>query len=100
MPRNSRVYENVKDFDITHMRGPASGGPPDPNLSKIPQWARRGKIEDPQFVTVAEATHMRDDDYVTGLFYKGVAKAYPFWVVDYYHVVHDVIEDEPYVLYS
>lgn len=56
--------------------------------------------DDPETVPAAEATHMRDDDYIIGTVYKGVARAYPLWVVDYYHIINDTIAEQPVVLAS
>ncbi|NEO93192.1 MAG: DUF3179 domain-containing protein [Moorea sp. SIO3G5] len=49
----------------------------------------------PEFVGAKEANHMRNDDYVVGLVYKGVARAYPLWITDYYHIINDKIAGEP-----
>ena len=49
----------------------------------------------PEFVSAEQAGHMRDDDYVVGLVYKGVARAYPLWVTDNYHVINDKIAGDP-----
>ncbi len=45
----------------------------------------------PEFVPADKSTHLRDDDYVVGLIYKGVVRAYPLWIVDNYHVINDTI---------
>lgn len=50
-------------------------------------------IDDPSFASVDEATFMRSDDYVVGLVFDGVARAYPLWIVDNYHVVNDRVGD-------
>ncbi|MHC4836399.1 MAG: hypothetical protein ACYTCN_10790 [Planctomycetota bacterium] len=34
-----------------------------------------------KFVTVDKAIHMRPDDYVVGVEYKGVYRAYPLWPI-------------------
>ena len=49
----------------------------------------------PEFVSAASANHMRDDDYVVGLTYKGHARAYPLWVTDNYHMINDCLADDP-----
>lgn len=56
--------------------------------------------DDPEMVAASIATHMRDDDYVVGLVFRGRARAYPVWVVDNYHVVNDRIDDERFFLVS
>lgn len=53
----------------------------------------------PQFVQATDATHMRDDDYVVGLVYKGHARAYPLWVTDNYHMINDRIAGDA-ILFS
>jgi hypothetical protein len=55
----------------------------------IASWNR------PEFVPADEADHVRDDDYVVGLVHRGVARAYPLWIADYYHVINDRIADDP-----
>ena len=51
----------------------------------------------PEFVPADSADHMRDDDYVVGLVHRGVARAYPLWITDNYHVVNDRIGGDPVV---
>jgi len=48
-----------------------------------------------EFVPAAGASHMRDDDYVVGLVFYGVARAYPLWITDNYHVINDRIVGHP-----
>ncbi|MGH2807391.1 MAG: DUF3179 domain-containing (seleno)protein [Actinomycetota bacterium] len=50
--------------------------------------------DDPKFVAAPDATHMRGDDYVVGVSYRGLTRAYPLWIVDHYHVVNDIYEGE------
>lgn len=57
-------------------------------------------IDNPQYKTASEARFMRDDDYVIGLFHEGTARAYPAWIVDYYHVVNDRLGDKALALFS
>lgn len=49
----------------------------------------------PHFVSVPGATHMRDDDYVVGIEYKGHFRAYPLWITDNYHIINDRIAGDP-----
>src|SRR2546423_144173 len=44
-------------------------------------------LDDAPMVDGRAATHMRDDDYVIGFTRARVARAYPLWVIDNYHVV-------------
>lgn len=45
--------------------------------------------DDPEFSPAATAEFMRPDDYVLGVLIEGEARAYPLWIIDYYHVVND-----------
>jgi hypothetical protein len=45
--------------------------------------------DDPAFVAAIEAGFMRPDDYVLGVSVDGSPRAYPLWLIDYYHVVND-----------
>jgi hypothetical protein len=52
-------------------------------------------LDTPPAVSASEAEdEMRDDDYVIATVHKGIARAYPTWVIDYYHTVNDVIEGD------
>jgi hypothetical protein len=53
----------------------------------------------PKFVDAAQATHMRDDDYVVGVEYQGHCRAYPLWITDNYHMINDKIAGDP-ILFS
>lgn len=56
--------------------------------------------DDPQVAPAGGAAHMRDDDYVIGVVFRGRARAYPLWVVDNYHVVNDRVDGERLLLVS
>ena len=56
--------------------------------------------DNPDYVPAAAATFMRPDDYVLGVTIEGHSRAYPLWLIDYYHVVNDRIEDRPYLVTS
>lgn len=43
------------------------------------------------FVPAAAARHMRDEDYVVGVAHNGEAKAFPMYIMDYYHNLNDVL---------
>jgi hypothetical protein len=51
-------------------------------------------VDDPAMLPAGSADHMRPDDYVIGLVFRGSARAYPLWVVDNYHVVNDRVDGE------
>lgn len=53
----------------------------------------------PEVVAAAVARHMRADDYVVGMEYKGRYRAYPIWITDNYHMINDELEGEP-ILFS
>ena len=55
--------------------------------------------DDPKVTTVDQAAHMRPDDYVVGLEYKGNYRAYPLWITDNYHMINDTIAGDA-VLFS
>ncbi|TMK86003.1 MAG: DUF3179 domain-containing protein [Actinobacteria bacterium] len=59
-----------------------------------------GGVDDPPMVGATEAQHMRPDDYVIGLVVGGSARAYPLWIVDYYHVVNDRAGPERFIVAS
>ncbi|MFQ5659126.1 MAG: DUF3179 domain-containing (seleno)protein [Gammaproteobacteria bacterium] len=51
--------------------------------------------DSPPVVSADQAEHqMRDDDIVGGVIHKGVTRAYPLWVIDYYHCVNDLFEGD------
>ena len=54
----------------------------------------------PRYVEPEAASHMRDDDVVIGLVHNGEARAYPFWIIDYYHVVNDTHAGDPVIIAS
>lgn len=52
-------------------------------------------LNNPDMVPAAEATHMRPDDPVYGVFYNGQTRAYPRWLLIAFHVVNDTVNGEP-----
>lgn len=56
--------------------------------------------DDPEMVPAADASHMRDDDYVIGLVFRDRPRAYPIWIVDNYHVVNDRLDGEQFAVIS
>jgi hypothetical protein len=56
--------------------------------------------DDPDFAPAAAATFMRPDDYVLGVRINGEARAYPLWIIDYYHVVNDRSGDRRFIVTS
>ncbi len=49
-------------------------------------------IDDPELVTVEEATFMADSEPVIGVIISGQARAYSTWHLDYHEIVNDRIE--------
>ncbi len=54
----------------------------------------------PAFVPATAATFMRPDDYVLGIVIGGTPRAYPLWLIDYYHVVNDRLDGRPFIVTS
>ena len=54
-------------------------------------------LTDPKSVPASEATHMLESDHVVGIYHKGKARAYPSFIMDYYHHLNDIIEGDPLV---
>jgi uncharacterized protein DUF3179 len=54
----------------------------------------------PEYVPGVKATHMREDDYVIGIVHRGLARAYPLWIIDNYHVINDRFGDDRVVVTS
>ena len=48
-------------------------------------------LNNPDVVTVSKADHMFPDDIVVGLVIDGHARAYPWWILENYHVVNDTL---------
>jgi hypothetical protein len=63
-----------------------SGGPPKDGIPAI---------DDPQFVTVAEATDLADTEPVIGLTVNGDARAYPLRVLIWHEIVNDTVGGIP-----
>ncbi|MGH2723278.1 MAG: DUF3179 domain-containing (seleno)protein [Actinomycetota bacterium] len=49
----------------------------------------------PPTVPAADAYQMRDDDLVLGVAVNGVARAYPWWILDDHHIANDVVGGRP-----
>ena len=63
-----------------------SGGPPRDGIPALTE---------PKFMTVTEATMLRDDEQVLGVFINGVAKAYPTRILSWHELVNDYYRDLP-----
>ena len=91
MHRDKALVENTRDWIQDNVRFAVDGAPP--------PW-RIDLIANPQYVPAADVNFMREDDYIIGISHRGMTKAYPLWIVDYYHTIHDRIDDEPFVVFS
>lgn len=92
MKRHPNTVDNTQPWDQDKVRF-QSDGPARP-----PWW--QAQIDDPVYVGGADTRSMRDDDYVIGLVFDGKPKAYPLWILDYYHIVNDRQGTQPFVLFS
>lgn len=54
----------------------------------------------PRFGPADPAPHMREDDVVIGVVHGEEARAYPIWIVDYYHVINTTQGGDPVVIAS
>ncbi|MBD3328775.1 DUF3179 domain-containing protein [Candidatus Peregrinibacteria bacterium] len=53
-------------------------------------------IDDPKFVSAAEADeYLDDDDWVIGLERSGVVRAYPLNILNWHEIINDKVGDEP-----
>lgn len=52
-------------------------------------------IDNPKFVSAAEATHVADDDIVIAISFGGEQRAYPTRILDQHEIVNDTIADTP-----
>ena len=52
-------------------------------------------LDDPEFVTAQEASYMRPQDLVLGVFLNGEARAYPTDMMWFHHVANDTVGGQP-----
>jgi len=70
--------------------------PPDEIVSGGPPKDGIPSIDRPRFVSAEEAERfMRTNDIVIGLYYKGVARAYPHKILVWHEIVNDVVAGDP-----
>ncbi|MBL7055374.1 DUF3179 domain-containing protein [Candidatus Woesearchaeota archaeon] len=80
-----KVLEDGTKY-IIHPSKILSGGPPKDGIPSL---------DVPKFIPAHEAdTQVDDDDLVLGLFYDGVAKAYPHKILNWHEIVNDKINGE------
>ena len=51
-------------------------------------------IEDPQFLSPANASFLQDHEPIIGVFVNGIAKAYPIKIMNYHEIINDQFGDE------
>lgn len=52
-------------------------------------------LDDPAFLTAAEATYLQPQELVLGLEWAGQARAYPIRMLHYHHIVNDIVDGRP-----
>ena len=52
-------------------------------------------LDDPSFLTAAEADYLGDEELVLGVEWAGEVRAYPVRMLRYHHVVNDTVGGEP-----
>jgi hypothetical protein len=52
-------------------------------------------IDDPKFISAADATYVADDDIVIAISFGGEHRAYPTRILDHHEIVNDTIADTP-----
>ncbi len=63
-----------------------SGGPPKDGIPAI---------DHPKFISIGEASFLKDEDVVLGLNYNGVARAYPLMILNWHEIVNDFVAGDP-----
>ena len=75
---------SLNGFDITDASIPLNeilpGGPPRDGIPSI---------DKPRFVSKAKVKFLNADDRILGVFYKGIAKAYPIRILNWHEIVND-----------
>ena len=63
-----------------------SGGPPKDGIPSI---------DDPQFLTAAQADFLADSDIGLGIVYKGEARFYPYQILVWHEIANDTVQGDP-----
>jgi hypothetical protein len=74
------LSKSLIPIDEIHSGGPGKDGIP--------------SIDQPRFVTAADAKFLRDKDRVIGIHRNGISKAYPIRILNWHEVVNDKVVDE------
>ena len=87
------LAQNLNGFDLTNSCIPINqvlrGGPPKDGIPSI---------DNPVFDSVSEQREFVNSDQVLGVYYNGVAKAYPIKIMDWHEVVNDEFAGKPVVI--
>ncbi|NET37239.1 MAG: DUF3179 domain-containing protein [Cyanothece sp. SIO1E1] len=91
--QGARETSRLNGFELSNLLIPSEeirrGGPPRDGIPAIDR---------PQFMSAAFAKFLEEEEYVLGLYHKGVAKAYPIKIMDRHEVVNDRIKGEAVVI--
>jgi len=71
---------------LVHPSKIRGGGPPKDGIPSI---------DNPKFVTVEQATWIKDNELVLALSYKGVERVYPLQILVWHEIVNDVVAGDP-----
>jgi len=90
---STATSQSLNGFDLKGALIPVDeirrGGPPRDGIPSV---------DDPKFTTAPSATYPKDGDRVLGVYYKGVAKAYPIRIMDWHEIVNDTFNGHPVVI--
>lgn len=90
LPLQFAGAQSLNGFDVSNatidVEKILSGGPPRDGIPSI---------DNPLFVSPAEAGFLRDDDIVVGVVRGETARAYPLRILVWHEIANDVIEGEP-----
>lgn len=64
----------------------------------LAEWMRFAPPETVAYEAASGGAHVAESEYVMGVSVGDEARAYPILMVAYYHIVHDEIDGEPYVV--
>ena len=67
-------------------------------LSGGPERDGIPSIDKPNFVSANTANHISNRDYVIGVYYRGVAKAYPIRIMNWHEIVNDTFKQKSVVV--
>ena len=84
---------NNKGFDLSNLTIPIEfikdGGPPRDGIPSI---------DKPEFIKGSDAAFLVDDDRVLGVYFNGLAKAFPVRILNFHEIVNDEFKGHPVVI--